>query len=174
VRSLRRMSSRGANFVDIARFEDAAVKPMVALTQVHQVLESVLEVSASSLGRGVSIAIDCKADLMARFDPALVERVLHNLVGNAARYCNQGGTIVVSARRWNDDDSVEISVTNSGPQISDDIRSQLFVKYVRGKGGKRGMGLYFCRLVAEAHGGRIDAEATEIGPRFVVRLPGRA
>lgn len=45
------------------------------------VLESVLEVSAPSLGRGVAIAIDCKADLMARFDLALVERVLHNLVG---------------------------------------------------------------------------------------------
>ena len=174
MRSLQRMSNLVANFVDIARFEDAAVKPMVASTQVHQVLESVLEVSASSLGRGVTISIDCKTDLMARFDPALVERVLHNLVGNAARYCNQGGTIVVGARRWNDDDSVEISVTNSGPLIADDIQSQLFVKYVRGKGGKRGMGLYFCRLVAEAHGGRIDHEPTEIGPRFVMRLPGRA
>jgi hypothetical protein len=41
---------------------------------VHQVLESVLEVSASWLGRGVTSSIDCKTDLMARFDPALVER----------------------------------------------------------------------------------------------------
>jgi signal transduction histidine kinase len=90
--------------------------------------------------------------------------VLHNLVGNAARYCNQGGSIVVAAQRWNGDDSVEIAVTNSGPLIADNIRSQLFVKYVRGTGGKRGMGLYFCRLVAEAHGGRVDYEATEIGP----------
>jgi signal transduction histidine kinase len=174
VRSLRRMSSLVANFVDIARFEDAAVKPMVAQIRVHQVLQPVLEVSASSLARGVTIAIDCETDLMARFDPALVERVLHNLVGNAARYCNPGGSISVTARRWNDEDSVEISVTNSGPQIPENIRSQLFGKYVRGGGGKRGMGLYFCRLVAEAHGGRIDYEASEIGPRFAVRLPGRA
>jgi DNA-binding response OmpR family regulator len=174
VRSLRRMSSLVANFVDIARFEDAAVKPMVAPTRVYGVLESVTEVSASSLGRGVTLTIDCKADLIARFDPALVERVLHNLVGNAARYCNQGGTIAVSARRWTDEDSAEISVTNSGPLVGEDTRAQLFVKYVRGKGGKRGMGLYFCRLVAEAHGGRIDYEATPIGPRFVLRLPGRA
>lgn len=174
LRSLRRMSSLVANFVDIARFEDAAVKPMVAITQVQHVLESVLEVSAASLARGVTIKINCEADLMAKFDPALVERVLHNLVGNAARYCNQGGLISVSARRWNDDDSVEISVTNSGPQIPENIRPQLFGKYVRGGGGKRGMGLYFCRLVAEAHGGRIDYEASDTGPRFVVRLPGRA
>jgi signal transduction histidine kinase len=174
VRSLRRMSSLVANFVDIARFEDAAVKPMVAVTQVYHVLESVLEVNASSLSRGVTIAIDCEPNLMARFDTALVERLLHNLVGNAVRYCNQGGLISVIARCWNDDGSIEIAVTNSGPQIPENIRPQLFGKYVRGGGGKRGMGLYFCRLVAEAHGGRIDYEASGIGPRFVVRLPGRA
>jgi signal transduction histidine kinase len=174
VRSLRRMSSLVANFVDIARFEDAAVKPIVVPTKVHPVLESVLEVSASSLARSVTISIDCKTDLMARFDAALVERVLHNLVGNASRYCNQGGSIAVSARRWSDEDGVEIAVTNTGPPIPDEVRPQLFVKYVRGRGGKRGMGLYFCRLVAEAHGGRIDYETTTVGPRFVVRLPGRS
>jgi signal transduction histidine kinase len=65
-------------------------------------------------------------------------------------------------------------VTNTGPQVSDSIRNTLFGKYVRGGGGKRGMGLYFCRLVAEAHGGRIDYEAAADGPSFVVRLPGRA
>jgi two-component system sensor histidine kinase/response regulator len=173
VRSLRRMSSLVANFVDIARFEDAAVKPIVAATQVHPVLDSVLEVSASSLARGVTIEIHCEPALIAKFDHALVERVLHNLVGNAARYCTPGGQILVSARKWNDDDSVEISVTNSGPHIAENIRPQLFGKYVRGGGGKRGMGLYFCRLVAEAHGGRIDYEAADFGPRFVVRLPGR-
>lgn len=108
--------------------------------------------SASSLGNGVAISIDCKADLMARFDAARVERVLHNLAGNAARYCNQGGTIVVTAQRWNDGDSVELSVTNSGPLIAADIRSQRFVKCVRGKGGKRGMDLYSCRLVPKPMG----------------------
>jgi signal transduction histidine kinase len=83
----------------------------------------------------------------------------------------RGGTLAVAARRWNDEDHVEISVTNSGPQIASDIRTQLFVKHVR---GMRGMGLYFSRFVAEAHGGRVDQEPTGLGPRFVVRLPGRA
>jgi two-component system, sensor histidine kinase and response regulator len=174
VRSLHRMSSLVANFVDIARFEDAAVKPMVTAMQVQPVLESVLEVSTASLARGATIEIHCEPNLIARFDHALVERVLHNLVGNAARYCSTGGWISVMARRWNDADSAEISVSNSGPPIAENIRHQLFGKYVRGGGGKRGMGLYFCRLVAEAHGGRIDYEAAELGPRFVVRLPGRA
>ncbi len=173
VRSLRRMSSLVANFVDIARFEDAAVKPMVSPTLLHPLLASVVEVSAAATTRGAILEIQCDGDLVAKLDHALVERVLHNLVGNAVRYCTPSGKIVLAARHWNDDDSVEISVTNSGPQIADSIRPQLFGKYVRGGGGKRGMGLYFCRLVAEAHGGRIDYEAADFGPRFVVRLPGR-
>jgi signal transduction histidine kinase len=175
IRSLRRMSGLVANFVDIARFEDAAVKPRVAPVVVKTVLEPVLEVNASLLSRGATIRVECADDLEASFDAALVERVLHNLVGNAARYCNQGGEIVVSASIWNDPGSVQLFVRNTGPQVPEAIRPNLFGKYVRGeKGGKRGMGLYFCRLVAEAHGGRIDYEATPTGPCFAMRLSGRA
>jgi signal transduction histidine kinase len=54
----------------------------------------------------------------------------------------------------------------------------LFERYAQLEGGQvrqgSGLGLYFCRLVAEAHGGRIDYEAAADGPSFVVRLPGRA
>jgi K+-sensing histidine kinase KdpD len=174
IRSLRRMSGLVANFVDVARFEDAAVKPNTTTVRVHDVLDSVLEVNASSITRGITIRIDCPADLEARFDSALIERVLHNLVGNASRYCNQGGHITVAGRPWNDRDSVRIAITNTGPQVPESIRGTLFGKYVRGGGGKRGMGLYFCRLVAEAHGGRIEYEAAAEGPSFVLSLPGRA
>jgi signal transduction histidine kinase len=176
LRSVRRMAGLVANFVDIARFEDAAVKPMVSKTRVRQVLQSVIDVNAPSVTKGVTFTIDCEDKLDGRFDPGLIERVLHNLFGNATRYCNQGGSITLGAKRLDvdQDGSVEIYVMNTGPQIPENIRPNLFGKYVQGKGGKRGMGLYFCRLVAEAHGGKIEYEAREHGPAFVVRLPGRA
>lgn len=176
LRSVRRMSSLVANFVDIARFEDAAVKPVVAKTKVRSVLQSVLEVHSSSLTRGATLDVECPPDLEGRFDGGLVERVLHNLFGNATRYVNANGKITLGGRRWIDgeDGSVEVFVSNTGPQIPESIRGNLFGKYVQGKGGKRGMGLYFCRLVAEAHGGRIEYEARGDGPSFVLRLPGRA
>jgi len=174
LRSLRRMSGLVANFVDVARFEDAAVKPIVAPVRVRKLLESVLDVNLAAAKQGVRFEVACAEDFECRFDVALIERVLHNLVGNASRYCNPGGVVIVSCRQWNDPGSCELAVTNSGPQVPDNIRDSLFGKYVRGGGGKRGMGLYFCRLVAEAHGGRIDLEAAAEGPSFVVRLPGRA
>ncbi len=176
LRSVRRMSSLVANFVDIARFEDAAVKPIVTRTKVRGVLQSVIEVHSSSVTRGATLEIDCTPELEGRFDGGLVERVLHNLFGNATRYVNQNGKITLGGKRWieGEDGSVEIFVTNTGPQIPESIRGNLFGKYVQGKGGKRGMGLYFCRLAAEAHGGRIEYEARPDGPSFVLRLPGRA
>jgi two-component system sensor histidine kinase/response regulator len=173
LRSVRRMSGLVANFVDIARFEDAAVKPMVQPVGVHELLQSVLSVHSTSLTQGIQLTIECAPSLVAHFDGGLIERVLHNLFGNAARYCNHGGAIALGARQW-EADGVEIWVANSGPQIPENIRKTLFGKYVQGKGGKRGMGLYFCRLVAEAHGGRIEYDARTDGPSFVVRLPGQA
>lgn len=172
IRSLRRMSSLVINFVDIARFEDAEAEVSPAPTQVKATLARVLEVNGPAIAAGVAVDLDCEPALTGQFDPALIERVLHNLVGNAARYSQPGGSISVAARRWGDA-GLEISVTNSGPAIPDSLRPRLFEKFVRGSGGKRGMGLYFCRLVAEAHGGTVHHEATEIGPRFVVRLPDR-
>ncbi len=174
IRALRRMSGLVANFVDVACFEDAAVKPTIQSHKVETVLRSVLEVNASSIKRGVEVRIECANDLTGRFDAVLVERVLHNLVGNALRYCSADGDIVVAARRLDDIGSVLLSVTNTGRHVPDEIRSTLFNKYVRGAtDGKRGMGLYFCRLVAEAHGGTIEYQSTATGPSFVLKLPGR-
>ncbi len=175
LRSVRRMSGLVANFVDIARFEDAAVKLIVRKTKVRPLVESVVDVARPSIARGVELDIDCAMELEGRYDASLVERVLHNLVGNAARYCNGGGRITIGAEVWHeqDDGSVTFRVANTGPQVPEQIRPNLFGKYVQGKGGKRGMGLYFCRLIAEAHGGRIELESGTDGPCFVMRLPGR-
>jgi sensor histidine kinase regulating citrate/malate metabolism len=49
----------------------------------------------------------------------------------------------------------------------------LFLKYSKGSNGKRGFGLYFCRLACEAHNGRIVYRGKSDGPTFFIRLPGR-
>lgn len=172
LRSVRRMAGLVANFVDISRFEDAAVKPVVARTRIRELLESVIAVHAPSITRSLRFEVDCSSELEGTFDPGLVERVFHNLFGNASRYCEPGGTITLGARVDKLQGGVVIWVANTGPQILPELRDLLFNKYARGTGGKRGMGLYFCRLVAEAHGGHIGYEADPLGPRFALKLPG--
>ncbi len=174
VRALKRMSGLVANFVDIARFEDAAVKPKVEPTNVRALIHEVVDVHAVGTST-VRFEIDCDPALVGSFDGALIERVMHNLVGNALRYCNKHGVIRISGKSSDllDGPGVEICVFNSGPPVPETLRDRLFAKYAKGSNGKRGFGLYFCRLACEAHGGSISYDARDDGSAFGVRLPGR-
>ncbi|MBA2539022.1 MAG: response regulator [Deltaproteobacteria bacterium] len=173
--ALRRMSGLVANFVDIARFEDAACKPHRESCNLHSLIRAVIDVHGA-VKRDTRFEIVCDADASGTLDPALIERVLHNLVGNAVRYCDRGGVIRVSGRVVDslEGSTTELQVFNSGPPIPDGARQQLFVKYGRGTNGKRGFGLYFCRLACEAHGGTIEYAPAEGGSMFAMRLPGRS
>lgn len=175
VRALRRMSGLVANFVDIARFEDAAVKPKVEPTNLRAMIHEVVDVHAVGTST-VRFEIDCDPSLVGNFDSALIERVMHNLVGNALRYCNKGGVIRIAGQINDllDGPGVELRVFNSGPAVPEAIRDKLFAKYAKGSNGKRGFGLYFCRLACEAHGGSIAYEPHEDGSAFHIRLPGRS
>ncbi len=176
IAALRRMSGLVANFVDIQRFEDAAVKPRSSVVNVRHLLLDVIDVHASAIGRTIKYTVACDPALTGYFDEALIERVLHNLVGNAVRYCTASGHIRMSACAPdpNDPSAIEIEVFNSGPPVAAELRPQLFAKYARGAGGLRGFGLYFCRLACEAHAGTIEYRSQDDGPTFYVRLPGRA
>jgi two-component system, sensor histidine kinase and response regulator len=175
LRALRRMSGLVANFVDIARLEDSAITPKMEVVQVRDLFDDVVAIHSPSMRNGTRIEVACEPTLHARFDRALIERVLHNLVGNSARYCYENGLVRISARLMDGPDGtrwLELGVTNTGPQIPDEVRRNLFTKYGRsGAKGQRGMGLYFCRLVCEAHAGTIGEQSAEIGPFFRVRLP---
>ncbi len=175
VRAMRRMSGLVANFVDIARFEDAAVKPKVEPTNLRALIHEVVDVHAVGTST-VRFDIECDPSLVGNFDGPLIERVLHNLVGNALRYCNKGGVIEIRGRISDllDGPGVELSVFNSGPLVPEALRDRLFAKYAKGSNGKRGFGLYFCRLACEAHGGSITYEPRDNGSAFALRLPGRS
>lgn len=170
--ALRRMSGLVANFVDIARFEDAAVKPQCGSTNVADLLAMVVGVHV--VGGKARVAITCEPDLAGHFDAALIERVLHNLVGNAVRYC-RAGEIRITAQRYDESDpqAVEIEIFNNGPRVPAELEGTLFGKYAKGSDGRRGFGLYFCRLACEAHNGRIMYRGSDDGVAFVIRLPGR-
>lgn len=173
VKALRRMSGLVANFVDIARFEDAAVKPKVEPTNITALIHEVVNVHAAGSTR---FEVDCDPSLVGNFDSALIERVLHNLIGNASRYVNKGGCITITGKISDllDGPGVELEVFNTGPLVPEQLRDKLFAKYAKGSNGKRGFGLYFCRLACEAHGGSIVYDGRPDGSAFRIRLPGRA
>jgi two-component system, NtrC family, sensor histidine kinase KinB len=108
-------------------------------------------------------------------DVELVRRVLQNLIGNAVKFTPPGGSIRVEARvdPANSRQAV-ITVADNGPGVALDIQPRLFQKFVTGRvrGRGSGLGLAFCRLVAEAHGGNIWVESLPgHGAKFMFTLP---
>jgi len=96
---------------------------------------------------------------MLRVDGVLIEKLLVNLLENAAKYTPVGTRITVAAQRVRD--RVDISVEDEGSGIPPGIEERVFEKFFRanpeGSVPGSGLGLSICRAIAEMHGGRIDA-----------------
>ncbi len=106
-------------------------------------------------------------------DPAKLEQIVHNLVGNAIRFSPTGGRVALTVERT--PDGLRLSVRDSGPGVPDEIRPTLFRPFVRAAGQAEkgtGLGLAIVRRIAEGHGGTVRLEDPEDGgARFVVELP---
>jgi len=146
--------------------ESVSLPPL--LHQLVQQMSPLADVNRLQLG------LDIKPHLPpARADPRLLERILQNLVGNAIKFTPAGGMVRVGARKWGDD--LQVWVSDTGPGIPPDLQRRLFQKFVTGPSKQRGsgLGLAFCRLAVEAHGGRIWVESREgQGSTFYFTLPG--
>jgi signal transduction histidine kinase len=107
-------------------------------------------------------------------DKDLITRVVENILDNAARYTPAGGRIALFTAAGATH-SVDLLVGNSGAAIPERERARIFEKFGQAEGAQRtnlGLGLYFCRLVTEAHGGTIRIESlVDLPMVFRISLP---
>jgi signal transduction histidine kinase len=104
-------------------------------------------------------------------DPARISQVIYNLLDNALKFTERGA-ITVSARTG--PKRVEVSVRDAGPGIDSEIMPRLFTKFASKSDKGTGLGLYLCKAIVEAHGGRIWAENNKdgsSGATFTFTLP---
>jgi signal transduction histidine kinase len=110
-------------------------------------------------------------------DPHLLRRVLFNLLDNAYRFAPEQTQIEVRAELDPLGRHCHISISDLGPGVPDALKEQIFDRLflVAGSGHSqrgKGLGLAFCKLVAERHGGRIRVEDNHPqGSRFILECP---
>lgn len=121
------------------------------------------------------VRIDVPADLAVRADPAMIEKVLANLLENAAKYSAVGSPITISAEKRGD--HVTISIADRGVGIEPSEQGLIFERFYRSRSqadgvSGTGMGLAISRAITEAHGGGISVTSRPgEGSVFTVALP---
>ncbi|HMH88348.1 MAG TPA: two-component system sensor histidine kinase KdpD [Steroidobacteraceae bacterium] len=152
-----RMSALVSNLLDMARIESGGVKLNLEWQPLEEVVGTALEATRSILKQH-HVEIRLPRDLpLVRFDALLIERVLVNLLENAAKYTPAGSTVTVSAEVLAD--QLSISVSDNGPGLPPGREDAVFEKFARGHRESAtpgvGLGLAICRAIIDSHGGKI-------------------
>jgi two-component system sensor histidine kinase KdpD len=169
-----RMSALVSNLLDMARIQSGEVRLDLQWHTLEELVGGALRASDMQLNDH-RVSTDLPFDLpLVRFDAVLLERVLCNLLENAAKYTPPGSHIGVTARVHGQ--SMEVMVYDNGPGLPPGREEALFEKFTRGERESAkpgvGLGLAICRAIVEAHGGKIGASASpEGGAGIVFSLP---
>lgn len=165
------------NLLQITYLESEAITLQKQLLSLKDLIDLIVQSSTKKLGKR-SIKIIVPDDLpLVPFDSSLIQEVFLNLLDNAVKFTPSDSPIEISVLR--EKNKVVVSIKDRGPGIVLDEVNQLFEKYYRGRmlTSERGLGLglAICRIIIEAHGGKIWAENREEGGavfRFTLPLVG--
>jgi len=166
-----------ASLLDVSRLESGQMPLNKQPCDLHAVMtEAVASLGGLTKDRHV-VVVPSGTPLTVGCDPEIVGRVVANLIGNALKFTPANGEIKVAACLTAD--GAKVSVQDTGPGIPEAYRERIFEKFgqvdgrAEGKRNSTGLGLTFCKLAVEAHGGRIGVDSEEgRGSVFWFTLPG--
>ena len=176
----RQLNALVTNLLDMARLESGQIQLRQDWQSVEEVVGSAIRAARHALG-DIAVRTELPGDLpLVEFDAVLMERVLVNLIENAAKYGvlpDKPEPFVISAHAT--PTTMEITVRDFGPGFPGTVvghEDTLFEKFTRGQSESStrgvGLGLAICKAVVEAHRGRITAaQAQGGGAEFTISLP---
>ncbi len=174
VATAMRMSTQVDNLLDMARFESGEFRLSSSWNSIEEIVGSAVRLSERVLASR-TLKTDVPAGLpLVKCDAALIERVLVNLLENAAKYTPPDATVELFVRLV--DDAMVVTVADDGPGIRPGQEREIFDKFTRGVRESAiagvGLGLAICKAIVEAHGGAISAmNRAGRGAAFAFTLP---
>jgi len=164
--STRTLIDMVSSLLDISKMESGEMK--LDLEEVNLAWAAALvleEIESLKEDRQITI-VSSEAPAAVPADPRLMRRILQNLIDNALKYTASNGEIRIIIQ--GDEREVKVIIKDNGPGIPEKYRERIFEKFgqveapLRPRRLSTGLGLYFCKLAIEAHGGKIGLES-ELG-----------
>ena len=170
---LTRMTS---DLLDVSRLESGEMLVHAAECDIAAAAREVVSAQGSLIqSMGIEAAVP-EGSLLVTCDAELIRRVVGNLVGNALDFSPEGGALKVAVERV--ESGVRVSVADKGPGIAPEHQKRIFEKFAqvaakkRGEKHSTGLGLAFCKLAVDAHGGGIGVESEPgAGSTFWFTIP---
>ncbi len=158
----KRMLNMVHNMLDITGFENSRMSLNIREFPYNEMISNgCRQVKTQAATRNITISFKQDKNFQLNADPDITERVLVNLLDNAIRHAPESSTIEVVAEL--EDGFLRIAVKDHGEGIPPDLLPFIFDKYTRGNHSKQGnqrsygLGLAFCKMAVETHGGKTGA-----------------
>jgi CheY-like chemotaxis protein len=181
-RQVEHMARLLDDLLDAARISSGKITLAIAPLALSEVDERALETVQPRIAeRRQQLEVDIHApDMLLDGDKVRLTQVLSNLLGNASKYTQDGGTITL--RTESGDACVRLSVGDNGTGIGPDVLPHIFDLFTQGprslarSEGGLGVGLNVVRNLVQMHGGTVQAHSDGVGQgsRFTVVLPAGA
>jgi two-component system, OmpR family, sensor kinase len=168
-----RLTRMATDLLTLARNEAGLNAQDEAEVDLRLVAERVIgRYQAVATERGLRFALSGPAAVL-RGDPAMLERIVGNLVDNAVKHSPVGGAIALELASG---DPLGLTVRDQGPGVPPADQAQLFSRFFRGDsadrdGNSTGLGLAIAKAAAEAHGGRLEFIGNDSGAVFRLTVP---
>lgn len=166
------------NILDVLKLEEGKIKIYREETDIYALARREAEANKNVLSRRNLEMVLEGEPLLCYIDELLTGRVIQNLLRNAIDYSPEGGKITLSVRRDKDRKEIVVSIADAGKGVPDDQKEKVFDKFFQineesqDRKASTGLGLTYCKLVVDAHGGNIRVEdAVGGGAKFLFTIP---
>ncbi len=172
----RQLTRMIVNLLDLSKADEGQLSPRRKKLDPRVLVEEVrAELALAAQAKNVALRSTVETDHIVA-DEDLLKRTLTNLVENAIRYAPANTAVEISISR--DGEETELRVVDRGPGIPAEMKTKIFEPFVQIENGhriagrtSRGLGLSFCKVAIELHGGRIWVEDGDPGTVFCLRVP---
>ena len=177
IRNAKKLQMLANEILDITKIESKTLKLNKENIDLREIIlygmKDLLNYQTIAEGKVNLIYEPSKEDIFVEADRDRVGQVISNLLNNSIKFTEKG-TISIVAQKSADSQEVVVSVKDTGSGIDQEILPRLFSKFVtKSETGGTGLGLFICKSIVEAHGGKIWAEnnKSEKGATFSFCLP---